>query len=143
MINLEAFCADMAGWVNEGRALDVVFSKAFDTLSHQILTGKIRYGLDEWAVRWIKNWANGRAQRVAVRRAAPLEACSQWCSSGSVQDPCMLGKFAEGRKLGGVADTPEGYAAIQPDLDRMENRVRKDLRKSSEGKCRVLHPWRN
>ena len=48
----------MTGWVDEGRAVDVVyldFSKAFDTVSHDILLGKLRkYGLDEWSVRWIE-----------------------------------------------------------------------------------------
>ncbi|KAJ7402755.1 hypothetical protein BTVI_83626 [Pitangus sulphuratus] len=40
LTNLIAFYDDMAGWVDEGRALDVVcpdFSKAFDTISHNIL----------------------------------------------------------------------------------------------------------
>jgi len=41
----------MTGWVDEGRAVDVVyldFSKDLDTVSHDILLGKLRkYGLDE------------------------------------------------------------------------------------------------
>jgi len=51
-----------------GEARDVVyldFSKAFDTVSHNILLGKLRkYGLGEWSVRWIENCLNGRTQRV-------------------------------------------------------------------------------
>jgi len=32
------------------------FSKAFDTVSCNVLLGKLRKpGLDEWAVRWIEN----------------------------------------------------------------------------------------
>ena len=50
--------------------MDVVyldFSKAFDTVSHNILIGKLRKcGLDDWPVRWIENWLNGRAQRVVI-----------------------------------------------------------------------------
>ncbi|GAB0183458.1 mitochondrial enolase superfamily member 1 [Grus japonensis] len=51
--------ADMTGRVDEGRAVDVVyldFSKVFDTVSCNILIGKLRKcGLDEWTVRWIEN----------------------------------------------------------------------------------------
>lgn len=46
------------------------FSKAFDTVSPKILTEKLlKYGLDEQAVRWIKNWVNGWAQRIVVSGA--------------------------------------------------------------------------
>jgi len=65
LTNLIAFYDGMTGWVDEGRAVDVVylnFSKAFDTVSHNILLGKLRKcGLDAWSVRWIENWLNGRA----------------------------------------------------------------------------------
>ena len=58
LTNLTAFYNGVTAWVDEGRAVDVVyldFSKAFDTLSHSILTGKLRKcGLDEWTVRWIE-----------------------------------------------------------------------------------------
>jgi len=41
------------------RALDVIyldFSKAFDTVSHNILIGKVRkHGLDEWTLRSTDN----------------------------------------------------------------------------------------
>ena len=60
----------MTSWVDEGRAVDVVyldFSKAFDTVSHNILLGKLRKcGLDECSVRWIENWLNGRTQMVVI-----------------------------------------------------------------------------
>jgi len=53
--------------------VDVVcldFSKAFDTVSHNIFLGKLRKcGLDEWSVRWIENWLNGRTQRVVISGA--------------------------------------------------------------------------
>ena len=58
MTNQIVFYDGMTGWVNKGRAVDVVyldFSKAFNTVSHSILTGKLRKcGLDEWTVRWIE-----------------------------------------------------------------------------------------
>jgi len=60
----------MTGWVDEGRAVDIVYlkiCKAFDTVSRNILLGKLRKcGLDEWSVKWIENWLNGRNQRVVI-----------------------------------------------------------------------------
>ena len=56
--------------VNEGKAVDVVyldFSKAFDMVSHSILLRKLAArGLDSFTLRWIRNWLEGRAQRVVV-----------------------------------------------------------------------------
>ena len=52
-------------------------------------------------------------------------------------------KFSGDTKLGGVADTPEGCAAIQRDLDRLEGRTERNLMKFNKGKCRVLHLGRN
>jgi len=55
LTNLIAFYDGVTGWVDEGRAMDVVyldFSKAFNTVSRNILLGKLRKcGLDEWSVR--------------------------------------------------------------------------------------------
>ncbi|GAB0181710.1 mitochondrial enolase superfamily member 1 [Grus japonensis] len=52
LTNVIAFYDGMSGWVDEGRAMDVVyldFSKAFEIIPHNILTGKLRKcGLDEW-----------------------------------------------------------------------------------------------
>jgi len=65
-----AFYNGMTGWVDEGRAVYVVyldFSKAFDTVSHTILLGNLRKcWLDEWLMRWIENWLNGRTQTVVI-----------------------------------------------------------------------------
>jgi len=81
LTNLIAFYDGMTGWVVEGRAVDVVyldFSKVFVTDSHNILLGKLwKCRLDEWSVRWIEKWLNGRAQRVMIHNAE-----SSWRSGG-------------------------------------------------------------
>ena len=68
LTNLISFCDKVTRLVDEGKAVDVVyldFSKAFDTVSHSILLEKLAaHGWDGCPLRWVKNWLDGRAQRV-------------------------------------------------------------------------------
>lgn len=47
--------------------------------------------------------------------------------------------FASATKLGGVADSSEGCAAIQRELDTLERWIDKNFMKFSKGKCKVWH----
>jgi len=46
-------------------------------------------------------------------------------------------------KLGGVADMPEGHAAIQRDLDRLEKCADRSRMKFNKETCKVLYLGRN
>jgi len=70
LTNLISFYDQVTGLVDEGMDVDVIyldFSKAFYTVPHSVLLEKITaHGLDACTLHWIKNWLNGRAQKVAV-----------------------------------------------------------------------------
>jgi len=163
LTNLIAFYDGMTGWVDEGRAVDVVyldFSKAFDTVSHNTLTGNLRKcGLDEWTVRCIENWLNGRGQKVVISGAeSSWRPIASGIPQGSVLGPvlfdffvneldegteCTLSKVADDTKHGGVAGTLEGCAAIQRDTDMVKCWSQRNLMKFNKGKFRVLQLGRN
>jgi len=70
LTNLISFYDQVTCLVDEGKAGDVVyldFSQTLDAVSHNILLEKLAaHGLDGCTLCWIKNWLNGRVQRVVV-----------------------------------------------------------------------------
>jgi len=118
--------------------MDVIymdFCKAFDMVPRSILLSKFaRCGFDGWAVQWMRNWLDGHIQRTVVN-----SSMSRWRSvtsgvpQGSILGPVLFNIFISDKvewsapsaslqmTPSGVVAMPEGWDAIQRDLDKLKN----------------------
>uniref|UniRef100_A0A674JM42 Reverse transcriptase domain-containing protein n=1 Tax=Terrapene triunguis TaxID=2587831 RepID=A0A674JM42_9SAUR len=136
------------------------FSKAFDTVSHDLLINKLgKCNLDGATIRWVQNWLENHSQRVVISGSVSCwKDIMSGVPQGSVLGPALFNifindldngiestliKFADDTKLGGVASALEDRIKIQNDLDKLEKWSEVNGMKFNKDKCKVLHLGRN
>ena len=134
LTNLNSFYDKITHLVDQGKPADMTFldlSKAFDMVSRGILLDKMS-GIqpNKNIMRWVSNWLTGRAQGLVVNGATSgWHMATSGDPQGSILGPvlfsvfindldvgldCVLSKFADGTKLGGVVDPDEGLRVERP-----------------------------
>jgi hypothetical protein len=159
LTNLLEFCENIAGVIDDGDPIDIVyldFQKAFDKVPHVRLLSKLKaHGVGGQVWDWVKEWLFMRKQRVVVNGAQ-----SEWTEvfsgvpQGSVLGPILFTiyindlddeikskilKFADDTKLTGRVSNDKQRQTIKEDLAVLSNWASVWEMPFNIDKCKVMH----
>ena len=145
--------------LDRGESVDVVyldFTKAFDTVPHKRLLGKlISYGIEYYTVRWTQAFLSDRGQQVNVNGTN-----SEWANitsgipQGSVLGPILfvlyindlpdnivsnVYMFADDTKVFKTITSPNNQHTLENDLDYLTSWSSKWLLRIHPDKCNLMH----
>ena len=161
--NLIEFFDQVTQWMDEGACVDVLyldFRKAFDKVDHSRLMVKLAAaGVKGKLWRWLKDWLEGRKQRVVVGGEA-----SDWHSvdSGVPQGTVLGGplfdvyvddidlvvlsflrKFADDTKMAKLIRSLIDAERLQEDINNLCKWAKDWAMEFNEDKCKIMHLGRN
>ena len=155
LLNYVDFCAGVAADRGVTDAVYLDFAKAFDTVPHKRLLGKLQaYGIDQHVYRWIQDFLVGRVQRVSVNGSlSEEEPVISGIPQGSVLGPLLFVifindlpqnltsqslMFADDTKVFSRVSNRDEAQALQRDLNELEQWSNTWLLKFHPDKCKVL-----
>jgi hypothetical protein len=149
--------------INKGYLVILIlldFAKAFDTVPHDELIGKLRaYGFDEHLVKWVENFLKNRKQRVVMGEIVTdwLEVLSG-VPQGSVLGPLLfviyindmpdsvinlLKLFADDTKLISIIKCEEDLVRLQQDLGTLSEWASEWKMSFNHKKCKYMRIGNN
>ena len=155
LLNYLDECADI---IAQGGVVDTIyldFAKAFDTVPHQRLIGKLKsYGISGCILVWIEQFLIGRSQVVLVNgtQSLPTSVLSG-IPQGTVLGPVLFiiyindiltnvdskgYLFADDTKIFRQITTVEDSVALQRDIKSLEDWTKHWLLSFNQDKCHVL-----
>jgi len=159
LTNLLIFLDKVTRAADEGHDVDAIyldFAKAFDKVPHQRLLVKLRnLGIGGSLLSWIKDWLDGRRQRVYVGgRGSGWRRVTSGVPQGSVLGPLLflvfindldegvmnsVLKFADDTKVFGIGENEVQHQQLQKDLCTIVEWSRTWQMEFNIDKCKILH----